>query len=266
MKIAITSDLHLGLTSAPKLAEMLADMVAAGAEALCVAGDIGEPLINFEACLDQLVDSGIKAIGIVPGNHDVWCTQTRSSLDLYRKLLPGACVRAGVTWLEGRDLMLRDGTAVCGSVAWYDYSDQPPAVLHEAGALKGVYNNDGNYINWTLSDTQMAANCRQAVMERLARLQADPAVRQILLVTHVPIFHAQVIDLPDDPPISNLYFRNYQTGAAIMAAGFSKLRWVVSGHTHRGTSLQKILVNRQWLQVATVDSDYGWPRYLMLET
>lgn len=265
MKIAVTSDLHLGLTSPQKLKALATAIRAAGVDLLCVAGDTGEPLNHFAQCLGILAAARIPKIAVVPGNHDLWTSQGYSSSDLLRQLLPEACRNAGCVWLETDDVHLADGTAVCGSVAWYDYSDQTPEVCEDAVTYKALFNNDGNYIRWEWSDTEFSALCRAALLKRLTALQQDPAVARIVLVTHVPLFPAQYVSHPEDPPSTSLYFRNYVTGRAIAAAGISKLQWVVGGHTHRGVAPQKIRLGHHWVTTAAMDSDYGWPSHLVIE-
>jgi len=53
-RIVCTSDLHLGITSPPVIRELVREIGGAGADAVVVCGDLGEPVRVFSACLDLL--------------------------------------------------------------------------------------------------------------------------------------------------------------------------------------------------------------------
>ncbi len=98
-----------------------------------------------------------------------------------------------------------------------------------------------------------------ALVERVQGLEDDPIVQAVMVVTHVPIFRAQMVTKPGDRRwgISNAYFGNLTLGDRLTR--MSKLRRVVSGHTHCG---RQGVVERQGLPpltVSVVASDYHRP-------
>jgi 3',5'-cyclic AMP phosphodiesterase CpdA len=267
MKIAITSDLHFGLTSPGDIADMLGRMQETEApDTLIVAGDLGEPFRNFVGCLDILVGSGIPQIGVVAGNHDVWRSAKISSAELFEERMPAACREHGIAWLEDDSLILTDGTAVCGSMAWYDYSDLAEPHRSWAQKKKGRYVKDAVYIDWSWTDEEVAARCRNKLLKRLQACQDNPEVKRIVLATHIPIFAEQLVRHPGDDPTSSAYFKNLVTGDAILNAEISKLRYVASGHTHREVKWRPLVREVNEILVATLASDYYSPQWTMIET
>jgi hypothetical protein len=83
-------------------------------------------------------------------------------------------------------------------------------------------------------DQEAARIMRDALMERVQGLEDDPIVQAVMVVTHVPIFRAQKVTKPGDRrwAISNAYFGNPTLGDRLTR--MSKLRRVVSRHTHCG--------------------------------
>jgi len=267
MRMAVTADIHLGITSGDVVAEMLDRIVSSSADALVVAGDVGEPLGNFRKCLSLLSATGLP-VGVLAGNHDLWSTHGRyTSVDLFEGLLPAACRDAGVVWLEQDDLRLPSGVAVCGSIAWYDYSHFRPEEQARIARRKRELNNDSRYIDWPHTDNGFAELCRERLLRRLGALEQDSGVRSVILVTHVPVFEVQQVLLPSDNPDSKWYFGNNMTGDAVLGSNLRKLRWVVSGHTHRGVAPRPVpgCVTEPSIHTATVGSDYYIPDFVSIE-
>lgn len=269
MKIAVTSDLHLGITGAARV-RALAEAIRVEEPALTVlAGDLGEPLSNFAACLRLFRDLPGE-VAVLAGNHDVWAREGHHSQELWVRSLPRAVRDAGMIWLEDQ-VWQREGVAVVGTLAWYDYSAAdpglPPYPPEYFARQKGRYNNDAHFINWPWSDQELATRLGDAFVERLMRLEADASVRAIVVVTHVPLFQVQMSRRPDDPQwgFSNAYFGNLTLGRRTLAA--SKVRAVVSGHTHvgrTGTVVRPEHPDAPPVAALVIASEYGTPAYVVV--
>jgi hypothetical protein len=109
---------------------------------------------------------------------------------------------------------------------------------------------------------EFANSLGEALETRLAKLESDPRVREVLVVTHVPAFSEQLVPMAGDHPIADSYFGNLTLGSRLIK--YSKLRTVVSGHTHREVPLQTIRSAGREITIATLSSDYRSPKYLAL--
>jgi predicted phosphohydrolase len=123
-KVVIVSDLHLGITSANAISEMVYAIEAEKPDLTVLAGDIGEGLENFRACL-KLFAHIPGDVAVIAGNHDVWALTDVSSQELWERALPDAVKDVGMIWLEETDWRY-GAVAVVGSLAWYDYSAADP--------------------------------------------------------------------------------------------------------------------------------------------
>ena len=267
VRIVVTSDLHYQITPEEKL-RALAGVIATQAPDLTVlAGDLGEPLERFVACLACFV--GLPGdVAVLAGNHDVWHRKgAHSSERLWEDLLPAAAQDAGMIWLE--DTVWRKGAvAVAGSLAWYDYSavdpNVPPYPPDYFAKVKDRFNPDARYIDWPWSDLEFAARLGDRLVSSVLALDLDPSVRGTMVVTHVPLFDAQMCRKPFDQVwgFSNAYFGNLSLGQRLLST--KKLRRVVSGHTHVG---REGVVRRPSgpdvdpIAVTVIPSDYGHPAF-----
>jgi hypothetical protein len=104
----------------------------------------------------------------------------------------------------------------------------------------------------------------EAFSARLATLDADPAIREILVVTHVPAFAEAIERKPGDIGwnSSNAYFFNLTLGERIVAS--RKVRRVVSGHTHIGKHAQ-VGTPGQPIDMQVLPADYGRPIYVTVD-
>ena len=144
MRIGVISDLHCGdprrgLTAPGVIRRFARGLKKKHLDAIVLAGDAGEPLFRFTEALDIFIDLGVP-VAVLPGNHDVWSTREHSSQDLLEHLLPAKTAKRGFTWLETKNLYLRDsGVAIAGSMAWYDYSACLPG-------MPGLFGNIGGHL------------------------------------------------------------------------------------------------------------------------
>lgn len=264
-RVVVTSDLHMGLTDRETLAAHAAAIAAEKPDLTVLAGDIGEGLERFRACLDIFRDLP-GAVAVLAGNHDVWERSGQHSADLWERLLPEATRAAGMRWLED-EVWRQENLAVTGSIAWYDYSAAAPHLNKTEefwAANKGRWNADALFVDWAWSDQEFAGRVGNALVERVARLEADPSVEAILVTTHVPLYEEQMLRKPHDLgwTFGNTYFGNLTLGERLLFA--RKLRAVISGHTHvpRAGSHTR---EGEPLPVMVINSEYGKPSSITFE-
>lgn len=269
-RIAVTSDLHFddgGYLTPPAAIEQVADaMKSEEVEAVVLLGDVGHPLHNFTACLDVFGSRGLH-VGVVPGNHDVWRDPCHDSRALWETVLPQEVRARGFCWLE-QDPLVFEGTAIIGSIGWYDYSAADSSLGFGAehyAAIKHSVSNDSYWIDWPWDDVQVAALARERLVHVLSALQQDPDIERVVVGTHVPLLEQQMHRDPSNPAcgIANAYFGNLRTGREILR--FGKLCAVLSGHLH---SSKYEVVKRAGMadvQAIVIGSDYGAPAWLLLE-
>jgi Calcineurin-like phosphoesterase len=266
-RIVVTSDLHLGITTAPELAALAGRIAAEQPDLTVLAGDIGEGLPNIRACL-RIFEGVPGEVAVLMGNHDLWA-RGHDSQTLWNELLPQAVRDAGMIWLEA-SIWRSDAVAVVGSMAWYDYTGVDPIVPPRTNAWfarhKRKYNVDAFYINWRWSDPEFAHVLSNALFERMRTLEDDPAARAVLVVTHVPLFRVQMFYKPGDLRwgTGSAYFGNMTLGEHILP--MSKLRHVVSGHTHIGRAGMVERPDLPPIPAWVVPSDYHKPAYLTIES
>jgi hypothetical protein len=267
-RIVVSSDLHLGITTEQEIRALAEKIADAQPDLTVLAGDLGEGLSNIHACLRVFAHLPGQ-IAVLMGNHDMWGYERHATQTLWEELLPQVVRDAGMLWLE-ESVWIRDGLAVVGSMTWYDYSAVDPTLRPHSAAWfarhKRRYNNDARFVTWTWSDLEAAHILGDALVERVQRLEDDHTVRAVMVVTHVPIFRAQMVTKPGDRRwgTSNAYFGNLTLGDRLMRV--SKLRRVVSGHTHYG---REGVIERPGLpplSVSVVASDYHRPAYVTIES
>ena len=270
LRIAVTADLHYGITSSGTIAALVDQIAAAQCDVVLIAGDIGEPDDNFRKALALFERLNIPR-AIVAGNHDLWAGQYPSR-HLWDDVLPHLARRRGCCWLDA-DSHVLDGVGICGTIGWYDYSAKDPRLVDyddsRYACEKARYNCDAIRIDWPTSDREFAAEVLAAFTERLARLQNDPVVKQIIVVTHVPPFAEQIIRKPADDffwNVNNAYFGNLALGRVIEQ--FGKVRLVVSGHTHVAVDAVHPCSDTpgaRTIRAITVGSQYYQPRLEIID-
>jgi Calcineurin-like phosphoesterase len=267
-RIIVTSDLHLGITTEQEIRALAGQIADAKPDLTVLAGDLGEGLSNIRACL-RLFAHLPGQVSVLMGNHDVWAYERHATQTLWEELLPQVVRDVGMLWLE-ETVWIRDSVAVVGSMTWYDYSAVDPAVPPHSAAWfvkhKRRIINDARFVTWAWSDLEAARILGDALVERVQRLEDDPSAQAVMVVTHVPIYRAQMVTKPGDRRwgMSNAYFGNLTLGERLTR--MSKLRCVVSGHTHCG---REGVVERPGLpplSVSVVASDYHRPVYVTIES
>jgi DNA repair exonuclease SbcCD nuclease subunit len=128
MKLAITSDLHLPKTPADTITKLVSEIAAENADAVIIAGDVGESSHHTAACLSPFRPIQCPIL-VLAGNHELF-PDTHSSRRLWEGILPRTVQEFGYHWLEGSPY-ITDGIAIAGTIAWYDYSAAGPSI-HES--------------------------------------------------------------------------------------------------------------------------------------
>ncbi|MEO8377955.1 MAG: metallophosphoesterase [Candidatus Sumerlaeota bacterium] len=268
MKILITSDLHYEVTGPEPIRRMVAGIEREDPAVVVLAGDIGNPSRLFEQCLALFVRLNCP-VAVLPGNHDLWRSYDETSILLHEELLPVIAKDCGFHWLPEAPLKLEDGIAIAGNIAWYDYSarDMEAGVTEEQVAReKPQFCNDARSIDWEFSDQEFAGRCRQQLTTQCQALEADPAVKTVIVVTHVPIMKGQMEWRKDDARwnLRNAVFGHLTLGNELKE--MKKLHSVISGHTHLGLSGA---VERHDglppIATSVIPSDYGKPRWVTVE-
>jgi 3',5'-cyclic AMP phosphodiesterase CpdA len=268
VRLAFTSDLHLPITPPTVIADLAREVDAFQPDVFVVAGDVAESLgglHHLEQCLAILNGLVSCPILVLAGNHDLWSRGTGSQR-LWEERLPEIVQQASCLWLEGKPF-IRDGIALAGTIAWYDYSAADPSIQATPRTFaenKRFYNMDAVYIDWPWSDEQFARRVAEPFLDALDRLEADSAVRQIVVATHVPLLECQMCRKSDnrDWAFTNAYFGNLTLGRQVIER--KKVTHIVSGHTHIGREGWVEPEEGRRIEAHVLASEYGKPVWLGL--
>lgn len=259
-KAIITSDLHYGITSPVRIMLLKNEFLSIQPDVVIIAGDIGEPWMEFDKCL-SLFSEAKCPVGVILGNHELYATAGCHSEELWSITLPGIVERLGFVWME-TDSIVIDQTAFIGTMAWYDYSSKAPRFGHLSDEdfyhAKSQLVADGVYIDWLRKDTVFAKELKEGFLNGLSKLQGNPEIERIIVVTHVPLFSEQMVSHRSDSRQADAYFGNLTLGQEILK--FDKVTNVISGHTHRPVDAK---VNNVHVQI--IPGDYRDTGYLVLD-
>lgn len=233
MRILVTADLHYRPAQRGAYLAFAEWVRAQRPDCFVIAGDVGHPLRLFQRGLQLFRDLDCPR-ALIAGNHDVYRGE-HGSRALWQEWLPRIARDEGFVWLEEQALTLGP-VAICGTMGWYDYSSRAPHLDFDDAdyrALKGQVNHDADYVDWPWSDRAMARYLGKGFAERLAGLHADAAIREVVVVTHMPIFEAAIPRRPESLFYSVLsaYLGNFTLGRLVR--DHPKVTHVVSGHLHR---------------------------------
>ena len=262
MKIALTADIHMGITPIPIVWSLIKQINDISPDYLIVAGDIGEPFTYFIDVLDILTACDCP-VGIIAGNHDVWATEGYNSQQLWETEIPKAVATYDFDYLEQTPAIL-DNTAILGTIGWYDYSAKSAACFYSDDQLwhrKYKVNNDAKYVNWPWTDKEFAELCRQKFISRLQKLDKDSEIEHIIVATHVPVFPEMQPRGIVYSPESNVYFYNYTLGNDL--DNFKKINFVFSAHTHHGVYAIHTCKDERKINAWVSNSDYLEPKVMV---
>jgi predicted phosphohydrolase len=263
VKLALTSDLYLGVTPPDRLAAMLREMADFGPDAVVVAGDLAESLADLTRCLKLLRQNLTAPIYVLPGDHDFWARPPYDSSRLYRELIPQAVVGNGCHWLEGAAFVV-EGVAVAGCIGWYDYSAASMAGMLsdlEFAQKKYMYNADALRIDWEWSDPEFAGLTGGALLATLDQLEENPDVAAVVVVTHFPVLEQQ-LDRTRVAGFASAYAGNLSLGRKVLQR--RKVSYVVSGHAHIAREATLAREGLPPVQVRVLPGDYEKPAWLGL--
>jgi hypothetical protein len=265
MRIIVTSDTHYQPQYRKVLEYLMIEIAVYKPDCVVLAGDVGEQLAGYEGMLKLLQQLDCPRL-VLTGNHDLWAREQFDSKTLWTQALPDLTRQYGAIWLEGEN-WLCDGLAVCGTNGWYDYTGRDPSfglTDEQYFATKDQHMADGWMIEWDWTDIEFATMLGDAFSARLASLDSDLSVREILAVTHVPAFAETIVRKPLSPGwnIGNAYFYNLTLGKRIVAS--SKVTCVISGHTHVGVTTQ-VTGAAGPVPVYVLPADYGLPAYAIVD-
>lgn len=260
MRIVAISDTHYHPQWEKTLAQFVEQIKALQPDCVVHAGDVGEEVQGYVDMLTLLQALSCPRL-ILTGNHDLWGSPNNDSETLWAETLPALTAKYDAVWLEGTT-WTANGIGVCGTNGWYDYSARDTTLqysVEDYWRMKRYHIRDGDRVDWRWSDLEFAQMIGDRFSERLMSLEHDPTVRDIFVFTHVPVFQA-AIKRTDRLHWnrSNAYFGNLTLGNRIKVA--SKVRRVISGHTHRGVSAQ---VDN--IQMDVIPADYGAPAYIVVD-
>ena len=265
IKLAFASDLHLPITSRAAITSMAREIAQYAPDVLVLAGDIAESLHELTNCLCLIREHVTTKILVLPGNHDLWARDVSSRLK-WESRLAETVARAGCEWFEARSWS-QHGIAVAGTIAWYDYSARDPtlkATPADYAREKKYFNPDADQIDWWWTDLQFANLVAKPFLETLDQLEADPAIRQIVVATHVPLVECQMCRDPSkgDWAFSNAYFGNLTLGAEVLTR--RKVSHIISGHTHVERRGRVVRPNGRPVEACVIPSHYNTPSWVPL--
>ncbi len=275
MKVAITADLHYGLTNIPEILSIAKRISEESPDVVVLAGDLAETVRDPIRFVDLLtifrVELGETPILVLSGNHDLWCGPRShyDSKDLWTRQLPDMTKASMCFWLEG-DNWSQDGVAIVGSYLHYDYSAQdkvgPTSTLpHEYLAKnKGKVNMDGKRMRGLPDDITFARAIGEGFRQRLLDAQSDPSIESIVVATHVPCVEQLITRRPYNFSwsIATPYFGNLSHQDVIF--GCDKVKWVIGAHSHQEISAA-FDTPKGAVQLFNLGSDCNNPEYKTIE-
>jgi predicted phosphohydrolase len=264
LRILVTADLHYRPAQRERHLDFARWVAWQQPDCFVLAGDVGHPLRLFQRGLQLFTGLNCPRL-FIAGNHDLYRSD-HDSRALWEQHLPSLARMHGFVWLEENALNL-DGVAICGSMAWYDYSSRAPTLPlddDEFRRLKHAVSHDADYIDWPWSDRAMARYLTKRFAQRLQQLEQDPTVRQIVVITHMPIFEQAIPHYPQSEAWNLLraYTGNLTLGEIVRQQ--SKVTHVVSGHIHHPGAWQVQGVHRT-IDFRVVGSKSGQPAAVVID-
>ncbi len=270
MKILVTADLHLGITTLAVLEEFAKSVRKQKPDVVVIAGDIGESLQSIDRIKQCLaLFNGDFDLLTMFGNHDLWVPPWRikDSAWLWEHLPDELSL--GSNYLE-RHNWIREKIAIVGSYLHYDYSAQD-----HVGPLSGhasqyfhvnkrtLIPNEFKYLRGLPPDIEFAKAIGVGFRQRLLEAENDSRVEKIIVVTHVPCMEEQITRRPFDVGWSSAtpYFGNLSHQFLIRHC--RKVSHIVSAHSHQGSKVG--IADQQGGLIINLDSDYGSPNWEIIE-
>jgi hypothetical protein len=250
MRILYSSDFHIDASETSReAAKGIAKYVeTAGADAVVIAGDVGNTLDELGEVLSYFADVDIPRL-FTAGNHDVWIEKTEAgslfdSRAKYEIGIPELCHRMGFVDLT-RDPIIIENVGFVGSLGWYDYSFADPRLgLSDDDYWRGRYKDeiwwDKGMTFWSprgraghetagkrLRDPEV---CHGMVTTLESHLQAvEDHVDQIIAVVHTLPFQ-QTLPRSDPPYYLDAFTGSEKLGTTLSA--HPKVTHHIGAHKH----------------------------------
>lgn len=251
VRIALISDVHVEYAGNRAACEALAERLAGGRpDILIVAGDVGSTPASILEGLGLFANVAPRCT-YLPGNHDLWVRLSPhdpstgvDSWDAYDRTLPEVVAEAGFTYLPSAPLVI-DGIGFAGETGWFDYTFRPrspvldalPVAAFEAAEYEGWTWPDFQFCDWGMDMPSVTDVMLRRFGTKLAKLEADPAVRAIVAVTHHVPFRDQIhgwspeLEIPENVwDYCTVFMGSTQLGQRILAS--KKTVLALHGHSH----------------------------------
>ena len=194
MKIGLISDLHTDVTPFNKaLVPYLIDAVkAAELDVFVLAGDLARHLIQLSETLNAFHLANLTCAKLfVPGNHDIWATETPDVTSEQKcEIISKLCRACGFHPLMDEPF-ITEQIGFCGTIGWYDYSFAPDGydfsdtpIYRESvdGAQSGTINGTPNGL---ILIVLLPDVLKQNLKHKLPSVRNDVS-RIIVVMHHVP--------------------------------------------------------------------------------
>ena len=251
MRIALISDVHVEYAgNRTACAELAARMTTEQPDVLIVAGDVGSTPACIEEGLAFFVDvAPVRAY--LPGNHDLWVRLSphdpragTDSWDAYDRTLPAVVAQSGFSYLPAGPMVIGD-VGFAGETGWFDYTFRPlsaelrglPISVFEAAEYEGWTWPDFQFCDWGMDMAAVTDVMLKRFGTKLNKLDADPAVRKVVAITHHVPFRDLVSKWTPDLEIPEMvwdycsvFMGSSQLGERIVAS--KKVELALHGHSH----------------------------------
>lgn len=267
--LLVTSDLNLSASSEDQIVSLAQKMASQSPSAVVIAGNLGESVEDLRNVLTLFKKHLACPLAFVPGNQDLFFQENLSSHDLWTHGLRREVEALGVKYLQGSTMEL-SGAVVTGTIGWYDYSTALAEMrqTQEYWIQSKLENNvpDALRIDWEWSDPEFATLVSRSLEATLDSLETDPLTREVVVVSHFPVFEWQLPTLvsgrqgEDFQRIIRAYQGNLNLGQEILQR--SKVTCVASGHVgiHGRKSIHR--ANGQPVQSYLTGSTPTHPAYV----
>ncbi|MCY3412161.1 MAG: metallophosphoesterase [Candidatus Heimdallarchaeota archaeon] len=197
MKIGAISDIHIDIiqnyddNAFDKLVEHFYDL-----DMLIIAGDIAGRKQYIRDFFKGTKDLEMHKI-YVPGNHDLWASNGKSSWELFIKDLPDIARSNDWHYLPRSPLKINN-TLIIGSPGWYDYSTRNRDLDkfvnyndYQNKEYQGMVWADRDHARFSMSDEKVSNLFLDQLQKDFESLYTDET--QVIVVTHIVPYMDKVI-------------------------------------------------------------------------
>lgn len=257
MRIIWLADIHLNFLDALGVEYFLKTVSSKNADAILIAGDIGEA-DTLQGYLDAFLRAVAVPVYFVLGNHDYY----RGSIELVRgQLIRFLDRRPQLVWLTNSSVVsLTTSTALIGHDSW---ADGRLGEYWKSNVQLNDFTMIGEFIGRTKEQRlDFMASLAEEAARHFERVlpEALKTHQRVIILTHVPPFagatwHQGRMSDPDWLP----FFSSKVVGEileTIMSSHPEREALVLCGHTH-SSGTHRAAEN---IQVITGSARYGYPQ------